>query len=400
MDKQIFRLAMPLLLLASPAAAQLALPSVPLPTGALGRSIDRVTRVVEPVLADAGRALAALRETRLENLVRANPKVLELTRDGYAARRGEVLIFGPSDIALGGLRTLGFRVLGEEAIEGLDVSVTRLQLPAGAKMRDAAALIERAAPGAQWTPDHIYEQAGRAPSAGAEKSYAVPIATRVGVIDGAPASGLAVDASKGFSKGAPVASNHGSAVVSLLKRAGVRSVAVADVYGTDPAGGSATAVARGLGWLVANGAKVVTVSLVGPDNPLLARAIGAARGKGVVIVAAVGNDGPAAPPAYPASYPGVVAVTGVDSRNRALIEAGRAIDLDYAAPGADITGSDANGRSVKLRGTSFAAPLAAARIAAAIGGDWQTAVDKETVDLGKKGPDSVYGRGLLCGKCR
>jgi subtilisin family serine protease len=133
---------------------------------------------------------------------------------------------------------------------------------------------------------------------------------------------------------------------------------------------------------------------------LLARAVAAARGKGVVVVAAVGNDGPAAPPAYPASYPGVVAVTGVDGRNRALIEAGRALDLDYAAPGADITGADAKGRTVKLRGTSFAAPLAAARIAAAIGGNWQATIDGEAVDLGKKGPDNIYGRGLLCGKCR
>ena len=83
-----------------------------------------------------------------------------------------------------------------------------------------------------------------------------------------------------------------------------------------------------------------------------------------------------------------------------MIEAGRALHLDYAAPGADLTAPDARGRTVKLRGTSFAAPLAAARIAAAGSANWQAAVDKELVDLGKKGPDGVYGRGLLCGKCR
>lgn len=394
------RLFVLLLLLASPAAAQLAVPGLPLPVGPVGRTVETVTRMVEPILADAGRSLAAVREARLERLVRAHPQALELTREGYPARRGEVLLFGPSEFALTGLRTLGFRVLGDEEVEGLGISVTRLQLPAGVRMREAGALLERAAPGVQWSPDHVYEQAGRAPAAASTGAASAPIATRVGVIDGAPASTLAVAASKGFAAGAPTASNHGSAVVSLLKRAGVRTIAVADVYGTDPAGGSATAVARGLGWLVAGGAKVVTMSLVGPDNPLLARAVAAARGKGVVVVAAVGNDGPAAPPAYPASYPGVVAVTGVDGRNRALIEAGRALDLDYAAPGADITGADARGRTVKLRGTSFAAPLVAARIAATIGGNWQATLDDEAVDLGKKGPDNVYGRGLLCGKCR
>lgn len=400
MRSRIFRLALLSALLASPAAAQLGLQGLPLPTGPVSRTVDAISRTVEPVLADAGRSLAALRETRLENLVRANAKVLELTRDGYPARRGEVLVFEPNDFALRGLRTLGFRVLGEETVEGLDIAVTRLQLPAGVRMRDAGPLIERAAPGVQWTPDHLYEQAGRAPAAVPASKTGADIAAHVGVIDGAPGAGLAVAATKGFAAGAPLASNHGSAIVSLLKRAGVRTISVADVYGRDPAGGSAMAVARGLGWLVTGGAKVVTVSLVGPDNPLLNRAIAAARARGVVVVAAVGNDGPAAPPAYPASYPGVVAVTGVDARNRALIEAGRALDLDYAAPGADIAGADAKGRSVKLRGTSFAAPLAAARIAAAVGGNWQQAADKEAVDLGKKGPDNVYGRGLLCGECR
>ena len=85
----------------------------------------------------------------------------------------------------------------------------------------------------------------------------------------------------------------------------------------------------------------MTISLVGPRNPVLERGIAAAQGKGVVVVAAVGNDGPAAPPAYPASYKGVVAVTAVDKRDRALIEAGRALHLEYAAPGADFRASNA-----------------------------------------------------------
>lgn len=399
MDTRLFRLALPLVLLAAPAAAQLGLRGVQIPMGPLRGTIDTVTGIAQPVLADAGQRLADLREARLERLVRANPRSLELTPDGHPARRGEVLLFEPGEIALRGLRLLGFAVIGVQEIEGLDMSVTRLALPAGVRLHEVGPLLERAAPGVQWAPDHVYEQAGRAGGA-VKQGAAVPaIAVRIGVIDGGAAPALAVSATKGFALGAPSSSDHGSAVVSLLKRAGVRSIAVADVYGSDPAGGSASAVARGLGWLVAGGAKVVTMSIVGTDNPLLARAVSAARGKGVVIVAPVGNDGPAAPPAYPASYPGVVAVTGVDGRNRALIEAGRALNLDYAAPGADIAGTNARGRSVKLRGTSFAAPLAAARIAAG-GGDWRAKVDAEALDLGKRGPDAVYGRGLICGNCR
>ena len=176
---------------------------------------------------------------------------------------------------------------------------------------------------------------------------------------------------------------------------------MADVYGTDKAGGNALAMAKGLGWLVARGSKVVTISLVGPRNAVLERAIRAAQRKGVVVVAAVGNDGPAAPPAYPASYNGVVAVTAVDGKRRALIEAGRALHLDYAAPGADIYGRNAKGKRIGLRGTSFATPLVAARLARAIGQgrDWRAALDAEAVDLGRKGHDDTYGRGLVCGGC-
>jgi hypothetical protein len=45
--------------------------------------------------------------------------------------------------------------------------------------------------------------------------------------------------------------------------------------------------------------------------------------------------------------------------------------------------------------------LVAARAAAVISGDGVTAaLDREAVDLGRKGADSTYGRGLLCGSCR
>ena len=200
----------------------------------------------------------------------------------------------------------------------------------------------------------------------------------------------------------PTNCSKGSAVASLLASEHGGPVRVADVYGTDKAGGNALAIARGLGWLVGEGSRVVTISLVGPKNPVLERAIAAARRRGVVVVAAVGNDGPAAPPAYPASYDGVVAVTAVDGKRRALIEAGRALHLDYAAPGADIRAINAKGKRIRVRGTSFATPLVAARLARALqkGGDWRESIDREAVDLGRKGVDPVFGRGLVCGDCR
>ena len=52
-----------------------------------------------------------------------------------------------------------------------------------------------------------------------------------------------------------------------------RLLVVADVYGSDPAGGNALALARALGWMAIQRVPVVAISLVGPPNLLVARAI-------------------------------------------------------------------------------------------------------------------------------
>ena len=61
--------------------------------------------------------------------------------------------------------------------------------------------------------------------------------------------------------------------------------------------------------------------------------------------------------------PGVIAVTGVDGRGRVLAEAGRASHLDYAAPGADMAAASPDGGIAPVRGTSFAVPFVAGRLA-------------------------------------
>ena len=166
---------------------------------------------------------------------------------------------------------------------------------------------------------------------------------------------------------------------------------VGDVYGGNPAAGSATAIVRALAWAASKKPSVINISLVGPANRTLARAVGALRARGIQLVAAVGNDGPAAPPQYPASYPGVIAVTGVDSNNRALREAGRASHLDFAAPGADLAAALPGKGYTEVRGTSFAAPFVAARLAA-------TGSAARLVAEAEPGKGKV-GRGVVCGSC-
>jgi len=229
----------------------------------------------------------------------------------------------------------------------------------------------------------------------------------IGLIDGGVAGHPALRGGitqRGFAAGAPRPNPHATAIASLIAGQGMvrgaapgASLLVADVYGADPAGGNALALARALGWMAVQRVPVVAISLVGPPNALVARAIAQAQARGVHVVAAVGNDGPAAPPAFPASYPGVIAVTGIDGRGRILAEAGRASHLDYAAPGADMAAAGLGGGLTPVRGTSFAVPFVAGRLAMHVRAPQPlAALDAEASERGRRG----VGRGVICGDCR
>ena len=60
------------------------------------------------------------------------------------------------------------------------------------------------------------------------------------------------------------------------------------------------------------GARVINMSFAGPYDPMLQVALKNAREKGVVLVAASGNQGPKSPPLYPAADPNVIGVTATD----------------------------------------------------------------------------------------
>jgi hypothetical protein len=398
-------LALTAALIAVPAMAQLVprvsvppvqVPPVNLPD--ITRTVDGLTESLD----DTASRLLDLRTERLDRLLRRNRDTIELDAQGAPARRGELLLVDPTPAMLAAAQAAGFTPGERFEMGNLGLAVVRVALPRGTSLAQGEARLRRIAPAAEIAADNLHFQTGGSELPMLQSaSAAAPIATPVGIIDGAPASTQPVASTRGFAQGAPVASNHGSAVASLLAGAGVANLRVADIYGTDPAGGNALALVRALDWLTGGGAKVISISLAGPSNGAVARAIAAVQRKDVLVVAAVGNDGPAAPPAYPASYPGVLAVTAVDGHGRALIEAGRATHLDYAAPGADISARNRAGKWAKVRGTSYAVPLVAARAAAALdrGQNWRTALDREAEDLGPHGADAQYGRGLLCRGC-
>ena len=80
---------------------------------------------------------------------------------------------------------------------------------------------------------------------------------------------------------------------------------------------------------------VINMSMSGPADELLQKAIVDMSAGGVVFVAAAGNGGPSAPPSYPAAYEQVIAVTAVDKNLRGYIHANHGDYIDVAAPGVE-----------------------------------------------------------------
>ena len=432
------------------AEAQVALPSIRLPNlPGLPLNGDRTLSGLSNDL-DPHR-LEDLRRLHVLDLIRKNSKEIEADPNGAPILRGEVVAFSPSDAALERARAAGFAVLRERVLEGLDVRLVVLKAPDGTATRRALRQLKGLDPEGVYDFNHLYTDSGEVlgsgasdrasgllgavKSRGADADLRLALGanasdgvsardagagTKVGLIDGG------LDASHDVFRdivihqhgcsGALVPAAHGTAVASLMIGRSPRfhgaapgsELYAADVYCGLPTGGAVDAVADAFAWLVREHVPVINVSLVGPPNVMLENIVRMVIARGHVVVAAVGNDGPAAPPLYPASYPDVVGVTAVDAHQRVLLEACRGKQVKFAAPGADMSAASPAQSYVMVRGTSFASPIVAGLLAEAVGGELDKAVAQRAIadlathaiDLGAPGPDPVYGFGLVGGDLR
>ncbi|MCK6528527.1 S8 family serine peptidase [Myxococcota bacterium] len=172
----------------------------------------------------------------------------------------------------------------------------------------------------------------------------------------------------------------------------------------------------GIAWAVENGADVINMSLGGfSPSPLETQAVQAAREAGVVVVAASGND--ATPHvAYPAGYPGVIAVGAFTFGNLRADYSNWGRDLDLLAPGGDLEmDRDQDGLVDGIlqeafgptwgyylkQGTSMAAPHVAAAAAILKGMGVEDPAEVEALlrlgarDLWNDGFDPMTGYGRL-----
>jgi subtilisin family serine protease len=399
------------------AQGQVALPQVP---------VDLAT-VQLPL--DAGSTLPAVdvrvgaRQARLRNLLRVHRAELDRDPRGELIVREEILAFAPAADALQKALAAGFTIRRQRALEGIDASIVVLQPPAGLSMRRALQRLRSLDRAGVYDFNHVYLESGTA----AEPATVQPAApsrsstpahghdVKLGLIDGGLATAhpalAGADIHRHGCNDAAVPTLHGTAVAALLvggfpaaRPADARRVQLfaADIYCAAATGGAVDAVVEALAWMLEQRVPVVNVSLVGPPNALLERVVALVIARGQTIVAAVGNDGPAAAPLYPAAYRDVIAVTAVDRNRKVLLEAGRGRFVDFAAPGADFSAAAPPDGVASVRGTSFAAPIVAGLLARQVDRLDKAAADAAVlglslaaVDLGARGLDPVYGHGLV-----
>jgi hypothetical protein len=415
-------LALLLSLAVQAAQAQLGLPAVrvPLPIPqipAIGRTLQGVDSQLDANTQQDARAL------QVRNLIRRNPATLEADPAGAAMLRNEIVALSPSDADLALAQAAGFGVLGVRTLTGLDARIVVLQAPRGLSTAQALVRLRGLVPAGRFDFNHLYSESGPtagggdSPEASASAASTQAPATagaRLGLIDGGIDAAHPVFRDMTIHRHGcgeiPIPEAHGTAVASLMigRSADFHGAApgddlyAADVYCGLPTGGSVEAVAEALSWLVHERIAVINVSLVGPPNLVLEAVVRQVIAQGFIIVAAVGNDGPAAAPLYPAAYPGVVGVTAVDAHRRVLIEAARGPQVRFAAPGADMVAAKSPQGFAAVRGTSFAAPLVACLLAAELHAPDSVAAARaisdladRAVDLGARGVDPVYGYGLV-----
>ena len=422
------------LLLVPAAGAQIALPGGPagslLPGRLPGLGLPGLRQTLPPLTNTLHRRLRRLEEARkldVLGLLHRYPRLIAADPQGNPVVRGEVLALSPTDGALARASTAGFSVVRVRSLEALGLRLVVLRAPRGVSTSRALQELRRLDPTGTYDYNHIYTDSGAllepegprrgttatAPAAATADLASAPRAA-LGLIDGGIDTGQSVFRQQVIHQqgcgGAPVPSAHGTAVASLMigrdgRFAGADPGAVlyaADVYCGKPTGGAVDAIATAFAWLAQHGVPVINVSLVGPPNALMQQVVDRVLARGALIVAAVGNDGPAAPPLYPAAYPGVIGVTAVDEHRRVLFEAERGPQVMFAAPGADIEAASIPSGLSAVRGTSFAAPLVAGLLARRLRRPDPKAARAALEDLmhraihlGTAGRNTVYGFGLV-----
>jgi subtilisin family serine protease len=195
---------------------------------------------------------------------------------------------------------------------------------------------------------------------------------RIAVLDSAPDAGhrdLSVDVARLDGGPEAAASVHGTlvaGVIAAIEDNGFGMVGLAPgveliaVPVCTPAGATAADrcvlydLLRGADLAWEREARVMNLSIVGPPNPLLERAMARLDELGVLVVASAGNEG-TSEPRYPAAYPSVIGVGAADRERHVSPRSNTGASSELLAPGVEVLSAVPGDAFAFGSGTSFAA---------------------------------------------
>jgi len=333
------------------------------------------------------------------------------------------------DIARAIARDNNLTVLGQSELTLLNRKIVRLHIADGRPVDDVIAALGGDARLTAVQSSYVFALEGSAPAAGLQ--YAVAKlhltqthrvasgrAVRIAIIDtGVDAKHEALRAAhlrveSVLDGGKVTPGNHGTQIAGIIAASG-RMTGIApdaeliaiEAFGPPkkgPARSTSYAILRALDRAYAERAQVINMSFAGGRDPLMLQALDVLADRNVLLVAAVGNEGPGAAPAYPANHPRTIAVTATDAHDTVFAKANRGSYVALAAPGVQIFAPGAGGTYLVDSGTSFAAAYASG--AAALILQSRPGLKPRAVrdimagtahDLGTPGRDPDYGAGLL-----
>ncbi|WP_246070753.1 S8 family serine peptidase [Paenibacillus kobensis] len=198
------------------------------------------------------------------------------------------------------------------------------------------------------------------------------------------------------------AGNNGTGVAGLLWRARIMPIKALDEDGS----GDESKLGEAILYAVRKGARIVVLSVgLYRYSPYMRDVVQYAESKGVLLVAATGNDGmllgSRAAVKYPAAYPSVLAVGGVTENGKPEARSNPGSEVDIAAPWNVYTTARGGGYK-REEGTSMAAPQVAAAAALVLAQhpefkpyEIREMLRQTAKDIGPAGVDEASGYGLL-----
>ncbi|GGE19268.1 subtilisin E [Marinithermofilum abyssi] len=198
--------------------------------------------------------------------------------------------------------------------------------------------------------------------------------------------------------GIVAAVNNKIGVVGVAPAARLYAIKAFDARGA----ATITNIIRGIEWGIDSGMDILNMSFGSrTGTPALIDAVNAANRRGIVCVAAAGNEGNASGTgdnvSFPGRIPAAVAVAALNRNNKRASFSSTGSSVDIAAPGVNIFSTYSNGKYAILSGTSQATPHVSgvAAVYRQKRGGASTVKKRLRARAVSLGPDRLYGAGLV-----